>query len=339
MSSCGIARATNADTFPQFEHWLDSGYAGEMQYLHKHREARRHPASILSTVRSVIMMTLDYLPGSEAVNPTTQRTPRIAAYARHPDYHEEIWRRLNALRDWLQTEVPGCVAHGTCDTAPLLERDFARRAGLGWIGKNTMLIHKSRGSFSFLAALLTSLDLPADAPHTRSHCGTCRACLDACPTHAFPSPGVLDASKCISYFTIELRSAIPEAARPLLGEWIFGCDVCQDVCPWNRKAKAGALPRNLSLPILDDLAHLDPLELVQLTESEFRKRFKGTSLLRTRRSGFVRNVLMYLGNFGTSDMLPILDRLAQEDSSDVVRDAAHWASQKIRTREKVGEAG
>ena len=186
---------------------------------------------------------------------------RVAAYARGPDYHRFIWDRENELADWLMSEAPGCVAFGVTDTAPLLERDFARRAGLGWVGKNTMLINKHRGSFFFLGALLTDLELRPDPPHEASHCGTCTACLDACPTEAFPEPGVLDARRCISYLTIELRSPIPEELREGVGDWLFGCDVCQDVCPWNRHAATGPVP----FPADPSLATLDPVELLSLT--------------------------------------------------------------------------
>jgi epoxyqueuosine reductase len=226
---------------------------------------------------------------------------------------------------WHDAEVRGTFSHGVTDTAPLLERDFARRAGLGWVGKNTMLINKYRGSFFFLAALLTTLDLRPDAPHESSHCGTCTACLDACPTAAFPEPGVLDARRCVSYLTIELRGPIPEDLRPGVGDRLFGCDVCQTVCPWNRRPGGAAFPSDTGM------ATLDPIELLSLSEGEFRRRFKGTSLFRSRRSGLLRNAAVVLGNTGDERALPALGR-ATADADEVIAEAARWAIGRIRQR-------
>src|SRR5262249_21822958 len=248
----GIARATDADGFDRFREWLDRGYAGEMDYLHRHADPRRHPDSILDDVRSVLMLGVTY--AGRRPSPTTQQA-RIAAYALGPDYHRFLWDMLNALGAWLDAEVPGTRSHGVADSAPLLERDFARRAGLGWFGKNTMLLNKEHGSFFLLCALLTTLDLEPDPPHEGEHCGTCTACLDACPTHAFPQPGVLDARRCVSYLTIELKRSIPEELRPGVGDWLFGCDICQDVCPWNHRPNS-----NPGLPVRSDLLELDPVE-------------------------------------------------------------------------------
>lgn len=315
----GIAPATDADGFARYEAWLDAGHAGAMNYLHTYREHRRHPRSVVESVRSVVMLGLEYadssLPG------------RVARYARGPDYHRFVWDRENALAGWLMREVPGSYAHGVADTAPLLERDFARRAGLGWIGKNAMLIHKQRGSFFVLGALLTDLTLTADLPHIASHCGTCTACLDACPTSAFPEPGVVDARRCISYLTIELRGPIPEELRPSIGDWLFGCDVCQDVCPWNRHAGAGPVP----FPIDPALAVIDPVEVLEMSEAEFRRRFRGTSFERAKRSGLRRNAAVVLGNVGDARAVPGLER-AMADADPVVADAARWALRRVRQR-------
>ena len=200
---CGIAPATEADGFASFRDWLDRGYAGEMDYLRTHAEARRHPSSVLPEVRSIVMLGMEY--HSERETPDS----RIARYACHEDYHDRIRSELNRLSAWLSEAVPGSRSRGVVDTAPLLERDFARRAGLGWVGRNTMLISPRRGSWFLLAALLTDLELPTDEPFARNHCGTCTACLQACPTQAFVGPGILDARKCIAYLTIELKSSIP----------------------------------------------------------------------------------------------------------------------------------
>ncbi|HJZ55985.1 MAG TPA: tRNA epoxyqueuosine(34) reductase QueG, partial [Gemmataceae bacterium] len=201
-----------------------------------------------------------------------------------------------------------------------------RRAGLGWVGKNTMLIHPARGSFFFLGALLTDLELTPDEPFTGSHCGTCTACLDACPTGAFPGPFVLDASKCISYLTIELRSEISVELREKVGNWLYGCDVCQDVCPWNRKAGGVAV-----FPHDPAMEWLDPLELLGLDEEAFRARFKKTSLWRNRRAGLLRNAAIVLGNVGDERALPALEKVLS-DEEEVIRDAAAWAIDRICQR-------
>ncbi|OWK37863.1 tRNA epoxyqueuosine(34) reductase QueG [Fimbriiglobus ruber] len=326
----GVAPAADADGFGRFAAWLDAGYAGELQYLHDLRDERQHPRAVFAPVRSVLMLGLEYGPPVLPLPSTDTPRGRVAAYARGPDYHRLIWDKLNDLRDWLRAEVPGAAAHGVTDSAPLLERDFARRAGLGWVGKNTMLINTARGSFFFLAALLTNLDLAPDPPQANSHCGTCTACLDACPTAAFPAPGVLDARRCISYLTIELRGAVPEELRPGLGDWVFGCDVCQDVCPWNRRAARGTAGPP-AFPADPALATLDPIELLSLNTAQFRKRFEGTSLSRARRVGLLRSAALVLGNVGDERAIPALERAAG-GADEVIREAAAWALGQIRAR-------
>jgi epoxyqueuosine reductase len=330
----GLAPATDADGFPRFRQWLDRGYAGEMTYLHRLADEHRHPASVLDDVRSVLMVGLEYGGREEPTPPAPfplgreagVGLARVAAYAAGPDYHRFIWDRLNALAAWLEEQVPGCKTEAVADTAPLLERDFARRAGLGWVGKNTMLINTRRGSFFFLGAVLTDLELPPDAPSSGPHCGTCTACLDACPTKAFPEPFVLDATKCISYLTIELRTAIPVELREPMGNWLYGCDVCQDVCPWNSK-RVG----EVAFPHDPELAWLDPVELLGLDATAFRERFKMTSLWRNRRAGLLRNAAIVLGNTGDERALPALEQ-ALTDSEELVRSAAAWAIARIRQR-------
>jgi epoxyqueuosine reductase len=326
----GIAPATPADGFDRYLDWLDRGYAGDMDYLHRHKDARRHPSAILADVRSVVMVGLNYAdcgmqnaecgmestagfnPQSEIRNP---KSGKVARYADGVDYHTVLWQKLDSLLEWLQAEVPECHGRSVVDTAPLLERDFARRAGLGWIGKNTLLINKERGSYLYLGALLVDIELRPDPPHTGSHCGTCTACLDACPTAAFAGPGWLDARRCISYLTIELRDSIAEELRPGLGDWLFGCDVCQEVCPWNRHATG-------------EVMSLDPIELLRLGEDEFRRRFRGTALWRARRRGLLRNAAIVLGNSGDESALPAL-RQALADPEPLVRQAAAWAIERI----------
>jgi epoxyqueuosine reductase len=309
-----------------------------MSYMQRHADARRDPASILPEVRSVVMVGMEYshcgsrfadcgltvdssasdLGGQSAINNSQSANAKIARYARGSDYHDVLRNKLRALLGWVQIQRPEAHGRAVVDTAPLLERDFARRAGLGWIGKNTMLINKHRGSYFLLGALLVDFELAADAAHAGFHCGTCTACLDACPTGAFPAPGWLDARKCISYLTIEHRGSIPQELRDGVGDWLFGCDICQEVCPWNRKDE--------SRP-----EAVDPIELLSLTEADFRRRFGGTALQRTRRRGLLRNAAIVLGNVGDERALPALTK-ALGDDEEIVREAAAWAIQRIQDR-------
>jgi epoxyqueuosine reductase len=321
----GIAPATDADGFDRLRDWLARGYAGSMDYMQRHGEARRHPSSILPAVRSVVMVAMNYRPDDDKTqNP--KRHGRIARYARGSDYHEVLRERLQTLLDWLRHQRPDCVGRGVVDTAPLLERDFARRAGLGWFGKNTMLLNKRLGSYFFIGALLVNLELSCDAPHTANHCGTCTACLDACPTNAFVAPGMLDSRRCISYLTIEHRGKVVEELRRGLGDWLFGCDVCQEVCPWNRKAPPGIEPT------LQGCAELDLIEVLGWTDEEFRRRFRGTAVMRTKRRGLLRNAALVLGNSGDGSALPALRR-ACDDPEPLVREAARWAIEQIERRQ------
>ncbi len=325
----GIAPAADADDFAHLRRWLDQGYAGAMDYMQRQAEARRHPAALLPVVRSVVMLGMNYYPG-EPPEGDGRLLGRVARYAGGLDYHDVLWAKLNELLAWVQARVPGAQGRGVVDTAPLLERDFARRAGLGWIGKNTMLIDKRRGSYLFLAAVLLDLELRADAPFTAQHCGTCTRCLDACPTQAFAGPYQLDARRCISYLTIELRGPIPDELRPGLGDWIFGCDVCQEVCPWNRKSQPCDEP---TLAPTQAGLTADLIEILGLSEDEFRRRYRRTPLWRPRRRGLLRNAALALGNLGDPRALPALER-ACADPEPLVRDAARWAIARIQERQR-----
>lgn len=328
FSRVGITTAAPAETHPAFLTWLDHGYAGEMAYLEKQAVPRREPTSLLQHVRSVVMVAMNY----QAPCLREAGRGRVAAYAMGADYHRVMWDRLDELLAWVKTEVPTCEGRGVVDTAPLLERDFARRAGLGWFGKNTMLIHPHLGSYFFLGALLLSLELPADAPFAADHCGTCTACLEACPTGAFSEPGVLDATQCISYLTIEHRTAIPLELRAGIGEWLFGCDICQEVCPWNHR------PAPSSDPAFAPRELPDLLELLQLSPQEFRQRFRDTAFSRAKRSGLLRNACIVLGNLGDPKAIPSLtNALADEDS--LIRDAAAWALARLRAEGETPKAG
>ena len=323
FAACGITGAAAPDRLDQFHDWLDAGYAGEMGYIERRRAAYGDTASVLPAVRSVVMLAMPYR--TDDPPPAAAQRGRISRYAwSGRDYHDVLRERLRPVAAVLHEAVPEARTRVVVDTAPLLEREFAERAGIGWIGKNTLLLSKHlelRGSLFFLAGLLTTLDLPADAPHETAHCGTCTACLDVCPTEAFVGPGVLDARRCISYLTIELRDRpVPANLRLGLKDWVFGCDLCQDVCPWNTRAPRGPAdfePR-------PDLIDGDLLDLLSLDAAMFAARFAGTPLERTGRDALVRNACYVAANNRCAEALPLL-RALQEDTSDIVRDAAAWA--------------
>ena len=253
---------------------------------------------------------------------------RVSRYAwGDVDYHDLIHERLQRLAERFRELMPSAKVRGVVDSAPLLEREFAQLAGLGWIGKNTLLLNRSLGSWFFLAALLTDVELEYDGATETDHCGTCRACLDACPTQAFPQPYVLDATRCISYLTIELRGSIPETLREPMGDWLFGCDVCQDVCPWNRKAPAG---HETGFEPHDDLSPVELRELFWLTDAEFRLRFRHTPLWRAKRRGLLRNAAIVLGNQRSPQAVDALCH-GLGDSEPLVRTAAAWALGCIAT--------
>lgn len=328
----GVAPAVQAPGWQRFQDWLHKGYAAEMKYLQQGATARGSLDSILPGCRSIMMMGISYHQPQLRNEKTPINHGRVATYALGDDYHPLLWAKLNQLSAWLSKELPGSVSRGVVDTAPLLERDYARLAGLGWFGKNTMLINKHIGSCLLLSALLTTIDLELDQPHLSSHCGTCSACLDACPTQAFPEPGVLDASKCISYFTIEKRGSIPVEYRDKLGEWVFGCDICQDVCPWNRKAPKGQEAGLLSSSWHhSDEGTVDLVKLLMLEELELRCNFRGTALWRAKRQGLLRNACLILGNRGDCSAIPALQK-AMKDEDEVIRESAKWALHVIQQK-------
>jgi epoxyqueuosine reductase len=269
----------------ELRRWIEAGHAGTMGYLARRLEERLDPARVLPGVRSVVCVGLNYYQGA----PADQSWSPVARYAWGRDYHDVIEPRLERLAAFL-AEAGGARSRGYVDTGPVLERDLAARAGLGWIGKNTMLLHPSLGSWFFIGVLLTTAELVPDEP-LADRCGTCRACLDACPTGAFVAPYVLDARRCISYLTIEHRGEVEPALRPGMAGWQFGCDVCQDVCPWNRKAPVATeddfWPR-AAYPGADTIVAMD--------DEALRRRFAGTALLRAKPAGLRRNALIYRDN-------------------------------------------
>ena len=319
----GIAPAVEPLDYDRFLEWLGAGNAAGMDYLARHAEVRAHPDRLVEGARSVVMVSLVY--GRPDATPPGPTEGKVARYARGADYHDLFWRRLESLLAWLVSERPGTRGRAFADTAPLLERDFARRAGLGWIGKNTMLIDRRLGSFTLLGALIVDIELEPDPPHATSHCGTCTRCLDACPTDAFAAPNVLDARKCISYWTIEHKGPVPESFADQFDGWVFGCDICQDVCPWNRKAPAGRTPELDPRP---GLTNPDLIGWLRADPDEFRRRLKGSALARAKRSGLLRNAALILGQRRVAEAVPALaERLS--DADPVVQGAAEWALTRI----------
>ena len=314
--------------YPSYLAWLEDGFAAGMGYLHRQAEARAHPDRLLEGVRSVVVVAMIYGEKKELPEGTTRG--KVARYARGGDYHDVLWRRLDALLAWLKVERPGATGRAVCDTAPLLERDFARLAGMGWVGKNTMLIHRRIGSFTVLGSLLTDADLRPDEPFAADHCGTCTRCLDACPTDAFAGPHRLDARRCISYWTIEHKGAIPDESAGDLDGWAFGCDVCQDVCPWNRKAPPGREP---ALDARPGAAAPDLIDWLAADPAEFRAALKGTALARAKRTGLLRNAALVLGGRRAAEAVPALAGRLRGDADPVVRGAAAWALGRIGTAE------
>jgi epoxyqueuosine reductase len=309
-----IAPAGPADHAEHFEQWLDAGYAAGMDYLARTRVDRGDPARLLPGCRSVVAVALAYGPRED--DPSWAPVSR---YARGGDYHELMRDRLLALAAHLREAGGGSIeSRAAVDTSAVLERDLAARAGLGWIGKNTNLISPGGGSYFFIGIVLTTAELVPDAP-IADHCGTCTACLDACPTAAFVAPHVLDAGRCLAYLTIEHRGDISDEWKPAMRDWLFGCDVCQEVCPWNRRAPPAREPA------LAPSAPLPPLEaLLSMDDATFRARFRGSAMSRAKRAGLARNAALLLGNSGERSAIPAL-RLALDDPDEGVRRAAAWA--------------
>ena len=323
FSRVGIAAAVAPPHHGAFQGWLAAGLAGVMQpWLERHEPLRRSLDAILPDARSVIMLATDHALGhGPAAEPLPPGHGRVARYARGDDYHDLLRGRLNTLAAWLEAAAPGHRARGVVDSAPLAERDFAWLAGLGWVGKNTMLIDPRAGSYFLLSALVTDVPLPADTPLASDHCGTCTACLDACPTQAFPSPGVLDANRCISAATIEDHGPLASSLRTGVGDWIFGCDVCQEVCPWNRHAPGSAEP---AFQARGGEASLSLADLLGLDEGAFRARFRGAPILRAKRRGLLRSAAIALGNRPHPPAFAAL-AAALGDPEPVIRGAAAWA--------------
>jgi epoxyqueuosine reductase len=319
--ACGVARAAPLDPGP-LDRLLAMGGEADMVWLRTQRAERLDPARLLPGVRSVVAVALAYHAGEDP--PAPEGAGGIARYARGRDYHAVMTKRLRALAAELSAADPEARTLPTCDVAPVMEKAWAERAGIGWIGKNGCLLTVDHGSWVVLGTVLVDRALEPDAPHP-DRCGSCEACLPACPTGAIPSPGVVDARRCISFWTIERRGEIPPEMAGRLGRWVFGCDDCQAVCPWNAAAKTGSDPELLPRPGREALPIDD---LLALTEEEYRQRFYGTSLARARYDGLLRNALLAAGREGDPRRLAAV-RACLASPFPGVRAAAEWAATRL----------
>ncbi|MDE2138574.1 MAG: tRNA epoxyqueuosine(34) reductase QueG, partial [Gammaproteobacteria bacterium] len=311
--------------------WLGRGRHGEMQYMESHGTRRSRPQELQPGTVRVISARLDYLPGQAADSETVLRDPQrgfISRYALGRDYHKVLRARLQKLADRIEARVGPFQYRAFSDSAPVLEKALAEKAGLGWIGKHTNLIDKQTGSWFFLGELYTDLPLPVDAP-SENHCGTCRACLDVCPTRAIVAPYELDARRCISYLTIELRGSIPAELRPLIGNRIYGCDDCQLVCPWNKFARAASHP-DFRVRHALDAASLP--ELFRWTQAQFEERMRGSAIYRLGYERWSRNVAVALGNAPTSAAVVSALEERRADASPMVREHVAWALRRHQAR-------
>lgn len=326
FDACRVTTASAPDHADSLQRWLAAGHHGEMAWLQRNAHKRVDPQQVLPGAQSIVCVAVSYSadgPGLPAVSPYGV----IARYARSADYHEVLGEQLKELAQFMDALTPSTRSLWYVDTGPLLERDLAQRAGIGFVGKHTNLISRELGNWIFLGEILTTLELPSDAPE-RNRCGTCSRCLAACPTQCITAPFQLEARRCISYLTIELKGSIPVELRPLIGNRIYGCDDCLAVCPWNKFARDGALMKPHRRPDLDTP---DLLELLALDDAGFKTRFAETPILRTKRRGLLRNVCVALGNVGGMESLPALQR-ATADKEPLIAEHAHWAIEQIESR-------
>jgi epoxyqueuosine reductase len=327
----GIASAQEFPELGRFAEWIAAGHAGEMKYLESRNESGHLRRSSLKSAfpwaRSVIVCAVNYNtahPYSTNINEPGRGWISRYAWSRE-DYHHSVLRRLREVDAALKRECPGVETRSYVDTGPLVERVYAKYAGVGWLGKNTCVINQKIGSWLFLGVIVTSLELSADLP-AADRCGTCTRCIDACPTDALVAPYELDSNKCISYLTIEKGGAIPEEIREGMGQQVFGCDICQDVCPWNRKAPATDMPE---FQPREGLVNPALAWLAEISEEEFREKFSGSPVKRARRAGLRRNALIAIGNGRDTTLLSVVQR-ASADSDPVVSATARWAKRQLK---------
>lgn len=339
---CRFARAETPQHAAEFRDWLDRGDAGEMDYLARNSERRCDPRQILPDAKTVIVLALNYfqgarqadfaaagVPAANGAAGTAASTGRIARYAWGDDYHTLIEKKLVVIDQFLRHR--GGRQKCYVDTGPMLERDHAAAAGIGWHGKSTMLLNREFGTWLLLAEILTSLEFAPDTVE-KNYCGRCTRCIDACPTGAITAPHQVDARRCISYLTIELKGSIPIELRPLIGDRIYGCDDCLDACPWNRFAKAS---REMAFAMRPEMEAMKLRDYLGVDEDKFRRLFSNSPIKRAKRRGLLRNVCVALGNVGTADDLPALEK-ARVDSEPLIAEHAQWAIDRINQRAFAG---
>ncbi len=330
FDDCRFTSAAAPVSAEKFRAWIAEKKHGEMAWLERNAEKRVAPQLVLAGAKSVIVLAVSYDISNLKPPISNPQTGVIARYAQFDDYHDILGERLKSLTEFAN-QLGGAETRSLwyVDTGPLLERDLAQRAGLGFVGKHTNLISRKLGNWIFLSEIITTLELEPDAAE-KNRCGTCTRCLAACPTNAIPAPFQLDARKCISYLTIELKGSIPVELRPLIGNRIYGCDDCLAACPWNKFARAGNLMKSHAH---ENLAAPDLLALLQLDVASFKSRFANSPILRTKRRGLLRNVCVALGNIGDASALPQLQR-ATLDAEPLIVEHARWAIEQIAARQK-----
>jgi epoxyqueuosine reductase len=328
FDDCRFTTAAAPESAEKLTQWLAQGQHGEMAYLQRNAHKRVDPEQVLGGAKSIVTLATSYAMAEAAESnnfETANGRGVVARYARFADYHEIIGGRLAALTTFVNSLGREVRSLWYVDTGPLLERDLAQRAGLGFIGKHTNLISRTLGNWIFLSEIITTLEIEPDVAE-RNRCGTCSRCISACPTQAIRGPFQLDARRCISYLTIELKGSIPTELRPLIGDRIYGCDDCLAACPWNRFAKAGEVMKHHAR---HDLGAPALVELLTLDEAGFKRMFAGTPILRPKRRGLLRNVCVALGNTGEKSHLPALEKAAR-DAEPLVQEHARWAIDRIR---------
>jgi len=329
FQQCGITTPDLSEHSENLKAWLDAGYQGQMDYLNNHFEKRLDPTLLVPGTQRIICVRMDYMPENTRKLDTLSNADKgyVARYTLGRDYHKLMRKRLTQLGKKIAAQVDELGYRAFVDSAPVLERPLAQKAGIGWIGKHGLVLNREAGSWFLLGELFIDLPLPIDPPETENHCGRCTACIDVCPTEAFPQPGVLDGSRCISYLTIELKGNIPEELRSKMGNRIFGCDDCQMICPWNRFShftqEADFYPRN-------DLDDADLLELFSWDEETFLKRTEGSAIRRTGHEGWLRNIAVALGNGLGGDAVISALQAKQDHPSEVVQEHVRWAVERLQ---------